>query len=286
MSERSAPPVPGAGSNEEHTYVLGSHGDELARLQRQHVTWQEAMRAGWQRAGFGAGQQLLDLGCGPGLASLELAELVGPSGRVLAIDSARAFLSHLAGERQRRQLEQLALLEHNLAEPLAGGLGSGQWDGAWCRWVAMFLPRLEPMLDLLAEALRPGGRLVLHEYLRWDTFSLHPRGQALVTFVQRCIALWREHGGDPDVAGRLPPLLEARGFRLLQSRSLMACSPADHPKARWLQDFLASYPGQLSATGRWSAADQAALEAELHGARQHASLWVTPALVEQIWERR
>lgn len=285
MTERSALPTsPGTPSRDGHTYVLGSHGEELARLERQHNTWQAAMQAGWQRAGFAAGQRLLDLGCGPGLASLELAELVGPAGRVLAIDSARAFLAHLAAEQQRRQLHQLTVLEHNLAEPLAGGLGAGPWDGAWCRWLAMFLPRLEPMLDLLVQALRPGGRLVLHEYVRWDTFSLHPRGPALATFVQRCIALWREHGGDPDVAGRLPALLEARGFRLLESRSLMACTPADQPEARWLQDFLTSYPEQLRAAGRWSTAEQAALEDELRWARDHTSLWVTPALVEQIWE--
>jgi SAM-dependent methyltransferase len=285
MSHRPAAPSPSPAAGEEHTYVLGSHGEELARLERQHATWQGAMRSGWQRAGFGPGQSLLDLGCGPGLASLELAELVGPSGRVLAIDSARAFLAHLAAEQQRRQLHQLTVLEHNLAETLAGGLGAGPWDGAWCRWLAMFLPRLEPMLDLLMESLRPGARLVLHEYVRWDTFSLHPRGEALETFVQRCITFWREHGGDPDVAGRLPALLSARGFRLLESRSLMACTPPDQPEALWLQDFLASYPGQLSAAGRWSAAEQAALEAELRWAREHASLWVSPALVEQIWER-
>jgi len=104
-------------------------------------------------------------------------------------------------------------------------------------------------------------------------------------FVDRCIQHWRDHGGDPDVAQRLPALLEARGFRLLHSASLMACSPSDHPKARWLQDFLASYPAQLSAAGRWSPEEQAALEAELQLAQQQASLWVTPALVELVWER-
>ena len=266
------------------TYILGSDATELARLQRQHSIWRQAMQNSWSRAGFGPGQQLLDLGCGPGFASLELAELVGPSGQVLAIDSAPAFLQHLRHQSQQQGLSQLQLLQHDLAAAPSQGLGSQCWDGAWCRWVAMFLPRLEPLLDLLETALRPGGRLVLHEYVRWDTFALMPEGEQLRRFVQRCIRLWREHGGDPDVGSRLPALLEQRGFRLLHSESLMACSTPEQPKARWLHDFATSYGPQLQAAGHWSTAEQRALQAELSRARQHASLWVTPALVAMIWE--
>ena len=64
------------------TYVLGTHSAELQRLGRQHRFWREECRSGLQRAGFSPGDRLLDLGCGPGFCSLELAELVGPSGQV------------------------------------------------------------------------------------------------------------------------------------------------------------------------------------------------------------
>ena len=278
-----------AAAASEASYVLGSEAIERARLERQHTIWRDAMLHSWEQAGFGPGQRLLDLGCGPGFASLELAERVGAGGQVLAIDSAPAYLEHLEQQLQQKAIPQLRTLQHDLASSsgsLPPGLEESRWDGAWCRWVAMFLPRLEPLLDLVSQALRPGGRLVLHEYVQWDTFALHPGGSALARFVERCIQHWRDHGGDPDVAQRLPALLEARGFRLLHSSSLMACSPSDHPKARWLQDFLASYPAQLAATGRWTAEEQAALEAELRLAQERTSLWVTPALVELVWERQ
>jgi SAM-dependent methyltransferase len=215
------------------SYVLGSHAGERARLHRQHAIWRDAMLASWDRAGFGPGQRLLDLGCGPGFASLELAERVGAGGQVLAIDNASAYLEHLEEQLRQSQAPQLRTLQHDLALTAA----------------------------------------VLHEYVQWNTFALYPDGRQLAVFVERCIQHWRDHGGDPNVAQRLPALLEARGFRLLHSTSLMACSPSDHPKARWLQDFLASYPAQLSAAGRWSA-------------EEPASLWVTPALVELVWERQ
>ena len=276
-----------AGDAAAATYVLGSHAAERERLERQHATWRPAMLRSWDRAGFGPGQRLLDLGCGPGLASLELAERVGPSGVVLAIDSAPAYLEHL--QQRAGPIPQLHTLQHNLASASApappAGLELTGWDGAWCRWLAMFLPQLDPLLDLLSQALRPGGRLVLHEYVRWDTFALHPGGSALQAFVRCCIQHWRDHGGDPDVAQRLPALLDARGFRLVHSASLMACSPSHHPTSQWLLDFLSSYPAQLMAAGRWSPQQQAALEADLAEGQRHASLWVTPALVEMVWER-
>ena len=273
-------------SGESSSYVLGSHGRERERLQRQHAIWRDDCISAWQQAGWGAGQRLLDLGSGPGFASLDLAQRVGPTGTVLAIDNASSYLEHLQTQACQSNLHQLHTLALDLNKASAAhALGAGQWDGAWCRWVAMFLSDLDPLLDLITRALRPGGSLILHEYVQWDTFALYPRGAALGRFVSRCIQHWRDHGGDPHVAQRLPALLEGRGLRLKNCRSLVACSPSDAAKARWLQDFLGSYPDQLAAAGLWSPADQEALDTEISHAMAHPSIWVTPALIEMVWEK-
>ena len=262
------------------TYVLGTHSAELQRLGRQHRFWREECRSGLQRAGFGAGDRLLDLGCGPGFCSLELAELVGPSGQVLGLDLSPNYIEHLQQLAHQQNLSQLRGIATDLAQPQTLP-EAGHWDGAWCRWLWMFLPRLEPLLDGLGSALRPGGRLVLQEYIRWDSFSLRPGGSALAEFVATCIRHWRDQGGDPDVASRLPELLSQRGWRLVSCRSLLDCSTRGEAKALWLQDFLSSYPQQLQQLGLWSDEQQQRLEAE----QASAMLWMTPTLVEQIWER-
>jgi SAM-dependent methyltransferase len=271
------------------SYVLGTTDLELQRLERQHAIWRDDALASWDRAGFGPGQRLLDLGCGPGFAALDLAQRVGAAGELLALDNAPGYLEHLQQQAHRLQLHQLRsqsfdLATCNSALELVAQQGGG-WDGAWCRWLAMFLPDPSKLVKLVASMLRPGGRLVLHEYLHWDTYALYPRGRAVRLFVECCIQHWQAHGGDPHIARRLPALLEARGLRLLHSRSLMACCPSDQPKAVWLQDFLRSYAPTLASAGLWSSSEQAELDEEIHQAQVHPSLWVTPALVEMIWEQ-
>ena len=82
----------------ENEYVLGTHGDELGRLGLQHQLWAEYTTRAWERAGFGLGQKLLDVGCGPGYATFDLANRVGANGKVFAVDQSERFLGYLRSQ--------------------------------------------------------------------------------------------------------------------------------------------------------------------------------------------
>ncbi len=79
----------------EHDYVLGTHDDELIRLGLQHRVWRPRALDVWRRAGFTVGQTLLDVGCGPGYATADLAGIVGDRGQVVAVDRSERFLEVL-----------------------------------------------------------------------------------------------------------------------------------------------------------------------------------------------
>ncbi|MGH8442569.1 MAG: SAM-dependent methyltransferase, partial [Nevskiaceae bacterium] len=60
----------------ERDYVLGTHDEEIARLGLQHELWRPRMLAGWDRAGFKEGMRIVDVGAGPGYATVDLAARV------------------------------------------------------------------------------------------------------------------------------------------------------------------------------------------------------------------
>src|ERR1041385_6858244 len=83
------------GAAHEREYVLGTDLDELVRLGFQHQLWLAHAAAAWEQAGFRPGQRLLDVGCGPGYATFDLAHLGGRRGGVTAVDASARFIAHL-----------------------------------------------------------------------------------------------------------------------------------------------------------------------------------------------
>ena len=64
----------------EGDYVLGTQDEEIERLGLQHRVWRPRMLDAWRRAGIGVGHRIVDVGAGPGYATLDLAEIVGRGG--------------------------------------------------------------------------------------------------------------------------------------------------------------------------------------------------------------
>jgi len=68
-------------------YVLGASDQEIERLDRQSASIEPATRLLLRTAGIAPGMRVLDLGTGVGHVATLIADLVGPEGRVIGIDS-------------------------------------------------------------------------------------------------------------------------------------------------------------------------------------------------------
>lgn len=216
-------------------YVLGTHDEEIDRLGLQHRAWRQCALDGWQSAGIGTGQTVLDVGCGPGYASLDLAELVGPSGRVMAIDKSERFLRALEAKCRERRVENIAT---HLADLDTGEFPNVVADRAWCRWVFAFVKNPRAVLEWLVSALQPDGVIVLHEYFDYSTWRSTPSCSALDDFVAAVMASWRDNGGEPDIALRLPRWLEELGFEVRTAHTIIdVVQPADLSWT-WLATFV------------------------------------------------
>jgi SAM-dependent methyltransferase len=268
----------------ERDYVLGTHDEEIARLGLQHRVWRPRALDAWRRAGFTVGQTLLDVGCGPGHATLDLAEMVGPTGWVVAVDRSRRFLEALDAACRRHGLENVETVEVDLDEAPLPAAGV---HGAWCRWVLAFVKRPRDLLSRIHGALRPGGTLVIHEYFDYSTWRLAPRCPEMEEFVRAVMESWRASGGEPDVGLDLPRCLEELHFEARSVRPILeVIGPSDF-FWQWPKTFLQVGLDRLVGLGQIGADRARAIANAFAGReREPGTFMITPAVLEIIAVRR
>ncbi|MGQ0553491.1 MAG: class I SAM-dependent methyltransferase [Planctomycetota bacterium] len=244
---------------EASEYVLGTDDVELRRLHEQHEVWVAALRALLGEVRLAPGAAVLDLGCGPGYTSFELARAVGPRGHVLARDVSARFIAWLTAERDRRELPQV---EPSLGPVEALSLTPASLDAVYARWVLCWLADPGAVLQRVAAALKPGGLVLLQEYLDWGTFRLIPRGPATDAAVQACLTSWADGPGKIDIAEELPTLAARCGLRVESLRPIARLGAVGSGEWRWLGGFLESYLPRLVERGLLTAAALQAWELE------------------------
>jgi len=267
----------------DRDYVLATGDDEIARLGLQHRVWRDHAIQGWRRAGFAADHTLVDVGCGPGYATLDLADVVGPNGRVIALDKSKRFLDVLGAAARQRGLTNIARHEVDLG---AATLPNTQADGAWCRWILAFVERPRTLLAELAGSLRPQCTLVIHEYFDYGAWRALPGCPEVDEFVGAVIRSWRSAGGEPDVGLSLPQWLVELGFRV-SIRPIVDIVPPAHPMWTWMRAFIETGRRRLTESGHLAPGRADAIWSALTAVeRIPSSLMVTPGVIEIVAVRR
>lgn len=79
------------------TYALQVSDIEIARFRMMAEQARMAESALWEAAGIGPGATVADIGCGPGAMTAVLAQVVGPTGSVIGVDTDPNALVAAAG---------------------------------------------------------------------------------------------------------------------------------------------------------------------------------------------
>ena len=220
---------------------------------------------------------VLDVGAGPGFATTDLAEIVGPEGRVVALERSGRFLAVLGERAARLGLANVEVREQDVCE----GPIPGPADAAWCRWLLSFTAAPARAVAAIAAALRPGGVAIFHEYADYGSWRTMPLDPLVERFRGLVMQSWRDSGGQPDIALSLPRLLADAGLELVAARPLIdIVGPADFAW-RWPAAFMASNAARLAELG-YVEADEAEAMARALDAPPPGSLMITPLVAEII----
>ncbi|MGE0481128.1 MAG: methyltransferase domain-containing protein [Phycisphaerae bacterium] len=267
-------------TEQEQEYVLGTHDAELTRLGLQHRLWSAAAYELWERAGFRPGQTILDLGCGPGYATMDLAQLVGPTGKVIAADVSRRFLDHLEAQARAQDRPNI---ETRLCDLQQLDLPPASLDGAYNRWVLCFLKDPERVVARVAAALRPGGVFAVQDYFNYVALTLAPRGPALERVVRAVDDSWRRSGGDSDFVARLPGMMARHSLHVREIRPILRVARPGSLLWQWPTTFFMNFVPKLVAEGYLTPAEQAAFEQEWRErSNDPHSFFATPPVFEVI----
>jgi ubiquinone/menaquinone biosynthesis C-methylase UbiE len=158
-----------------------------------------------------AGDSVLDVGCGTGLLSHDMAQLVGPSGRVLGIDLSPDMLG--LAERRCAELPQVSFQQGKIE---AIDAQSASFDAVVSTQVLLYVAELAMALAEMHRVLKAGGRLVVIE-TDWRGTVLSSSDE---TLTRRILAAWDSAVPRPNLPPTLGPLLTAAGFVALQVEAI------------------------------------------------------------------
>jgi SAM-dependent methyltransferase len=127
------------------------------------------------------GDRVLDIGCGFGDTTQQLARLVGPEGEAVGMDVAEPFVRASIGEAADAGVENVDFF---VGDVQVGDL-RGPYDYAFSRMGVMFCANPVQMLRNVRGALRPGGRLVATVWRRkLDNAWVHRTEQVVEQYLE------------------------------------------------------------------------------------------------------
>src|SRR5262249_52812970 len=141
------------------SYVLATGQAADYRLRILHGLYGAGTRRLLAGSGLRRGMRVADLGCGVGMVTALLAELVGPRGHVVGIDASAAQLAQ-ARQRLSPGGTHVRFVEASATDT---GLPPASFDLVYCRFLLIHLPEPQRALGEMHALLKPGGILVCED---------------------------------------------------------------------------------------------------------------------------
>lgn len=173
------------------------------------------------------GWTCVDVGAGGGEVSIALAEVVGTTGRIFAVDSDPASRDEVATQAAKfAQVFAITQAGEELSLPMPVDL-------AFCRFLLLHVVDPARVLKKMAAALKPSGSLVVQEPI---TSAGRINGEPFSYPDAR----------HPDIGAFLPALVREAGLEVIDAWAEAPAGSGSGPVARYLEELTGVDPGDDS----------------------------------------
>jgi SAM-dependent methyltransferase len=229
------------------TYTHGHHESVL----RSHKWRTVDNSAAYLAPHLKPGTNVLDVGCGPGTITADIAARVAP-GRVLGIDASAAVIADAQANKDADNLEFAVGDLYAL---------DGTYDVVHAHQVLQHLPDPVGALRSMRNACRPGGIVAARDG-DYAGFRWYPDEPALDTWLALYERIARHNGGEPDAGRYLLAWARAAGFTDITPGASVWCYATPDDRAWW--SGLWADRMTESAIAEQAVADSFATETDLH----------------------
>jgi SAM-dependent methyltransferase len=202
------------------------------------------------------GERVLDIGAGPGLLVAEMAEVVGPSGRVTGLEISDSMLA-LGGRRcaDPSIRDRVTFVK---ADAVALPFPDGTFDVAVSTQVYEYVTDLKAAFAELHRVLRPGGRALIID-TDWDSIVWHSSDYRRM---ERVLAAFEEHLVDPHLPRTLRGSLARAGFEVARPQILPLFN-VGYERATYSAGLLEIIAGFVAARGGFTPSEAKAWAEDL-----------------------
>jgi len=197
-------PSPAYGPVMADVYLHGHHASVLA----SHGARTAADSAAYLLPHLRDGLRLLDVGCGPGTITLDLAEAVGPSGEVVGVENVEG---PLVEARRTATARGDLRTRFALADVMALPYAAGSFDVVHAHQVLQHVPDPVGALREMARVTRPGGLVAVRD-VDYASMVWHPASEGMTRWLELYRRLARLNHAEPDAGRHLVAWAHAAGL--------------------------------------------------------------------------